>query len=238
MAQFPEANIKAVKDSLIKFGITNPYVQNGILAVVGKESEFIPSSEKSYRNTSNARIRQVFGTRLADLTDAQLTILKANDINFFDKVYGSRYGNNFPEDAYKYRGRGFNQITFKNLYELYGKKIGVDLIKNPDALNTIPVAADALAVYFRDQFKIGKDTGLLKDKIGVEDISEIKDLETATKAAVQANAGWKTNFNNAVVQEGFKKALQYVTLFPLTIGMIPLPIITTVAKVLQKKKSG
>lgn len=44
-------------------------------------------------------------------------------------------------DGYKYRGRGFNQLTFKGNYKARGEEIGMDLVSNPDKVNEIPVAA-------------------------------------------------------------------------------------------------
>lgn len=41
-------------------------------------------------------------------------------------------GNDDANDAAKYYGRGNVQLTGESLYEKAGKKIGVDLLKNPD----------------------------------------------------------------------------------------------------------
>jgi hypothetical protein len=69
--------------------ITNPYTQIGILSVIGKESGFVPQSEISYGNTSNQRIREIFGIRVKQYSDDELDSLKKDDKKFFDVVYGS-----------------------------------------------------------------------------------------------------------------------------------------------------
>lgn len=173
-----ELLIKVMEDK----GITNPYAQIGILSVIGKESNFVPQNENCYNNTDNSRIREVFGDcRLGGLSDIELTELKKNCKLFFDKVYGPDAteclgwdtGNDNPGDGYKYRGRGFNQITFKNNYKTYGNRSGIDLVSNPDQLNDIQVASEAAVSFLTN----GKS------------IPEFKDKKTATEYFVNVNAG-------------------------------------------------
>jgi hypothetical protein len=61
-------------------------------------------------------------------------------------------GNTEQGDGYKYRGRGYVQVTWKNAYRAVGDKIGVDLVNNPDKMEEPAIAAWA-AVY-------GMETGL------------------------------------------------------------------------------
>ena len=129
-------NAKLVLDSLNKFGIVNPLTQKAILSVIGKESNYIPKNERSYKNTSNERIRRIFGSRVSDLSDRELTKLKKDEDSFWDRVYGGRYGNIKPGDVSKYRGRGFNKLTFKGNYEKYNILlwecgVNFDIVRNP-----------------------------------------------------------------------------------------------------------
>ena len=57
-------NIQLLMDAMKRNGITNPYTQKAILGTIGKESGFIPKDEKGYGNTSNSRIRKIFGKRV------------------------------------------------------------------------------------------------------------------------------------------------------------------------------
>lgn len=49
-----------------------------------------------------------------------------------------------------YVGRGYVQITWLRNYEIHGKKLGLDLVGNPDLALDPHVAADILADYFKD----------------------------------------------------------------------------------------
>jgi predicted chitinase len=187
-----KANAEILVKRLNANGITNPLSQAGILAVVSKESEFIPKNEISWRNTSNSRIRQVFGSRVSGYTDAQLNTLKANDEAFFDAVYGASQpqlglGNTQKGDGYKYRGRGFNQITGRALYKQYGNDIGVNLIDNPDKLNDPIVAADALIAYFKRLFKSSNARLSEYNTTGINDFKTVID---SVGGFYHANAGW------------------------------------------------
>lgn len=63
------------------------------------------------------------------------------------KVYGNRMGNTQPGDGYRFRGRGFTQITGRENFARYGQMIGVDLIGHPD-LAADPVTAARLAAAY------------------------------------------------------------------------------------------
>ena len=193
-------------------GITNPMMQAGILAVVSKESSFIPKSERDYSNTDNSRIRSVFGSRLEQLNDTQLTALKKNPKAFFDLIYGGRYGNG-PAEGYKYRGRGFNQLTFKDSYDKVSKQIGVDLVTYPDKLNEVPVATAALIAFFTRRFKEAPADKLKLYKM--TDINSAKTVMDAVGAAYHANTGWGKTKDQIVNEKtgGYKKAIERVTEF-------------------------
>lgn len=193
-------------------GITNPMMQAGILAVVSKESSFIPKSERDYSSTSNDRIRSIFGTRVSHLNESQLTALKADPKAFFDLIYGGRYGNG-PSEGYKYRGRGFNQLTFKSGYEKVAKEIGIDIVADPDKLNTVPVATEALIAFFKRRFKEAPSDKL--KLYNMTDINSSKTIMDAVGAAYHANTGWGKSKSDIVNEKtgGYKKAIERVEEF-------------------------
>ena len=83
-------------------------------------------------------------------------------------VYSNRMGNGdrASGDGYKFRGRGFLQLTGKDMYKAYGDYIEVDLITNPDFVAT-KYALSSAAWFFQKKglWKIcdlGGDTETIK----------------------------------------------------------------------------
>lgn len=69
---------------------------------------------------------------------------------------GIDLGNTQRGDGYKYRGRGYVQLTGKWNYGHYGKMIGVDLVNNPDLAADPAIAARIAIAYWNDRVKKGK----------------------------------------------------------------------------------
>lgn len=60
-------------------------------------------------------------------------------------------GNTQKGDGVRYKGRGYIQITGRANYATYGKRLGIDLLGNPDLALDSKVAAKILAMYFKDR---------------------------------------------------------------------------------------
>lgn len=66
-----------------------------------------------------------------------------------NSVYGNRMGNTEPGDGYKYRGRGFIQLTGKSNYAAAAKRMGIDFVKNPDLVALPEYIALVAADYWK-----------------------------------------------------------------------------------------
>lgn len=64
--------------------------------------------------------------------------------------YDGRLGNETPGDGFRYRGRGFVQLTGKFNYQKYGKKLDFPLVAQPDLANAPEIAALLLATFLAD----------------------------------------------------------------------------------------
>jgi len=67
-----------------------------------------------------------------------------------NRAYADRMGNGDEAsgDGWKYRGRGFIQLTGRNNYERYAEASGVDIVDNPDLLSQDLQASIAVAAAF------------------------------------------------------------------------------------------
>lgn len=198
-----DANAKAIIKAAKSLGVTNKFAITGILAVVSKESGFVPRSEASYAGTSGARIIKIFGSK--GKTAAEWDVIKKDAVKFFDLIYGGKYGN-AKNEGYKYRGRGFNQITFKGNYEQYSKDTGLNLVADPDLLNTVDAAAKCVVAYFKRNIK-NASSGI-KSQYHFSDINSFTNLNDATGAMYHANAGWGKKYSEIIADStgGRKKA--------------------------------
>lgn len=206
-ANFPKENIEAINAAMDRHNITNEYARKAILGVISKESPAL-EDERSYANTSPQRIQAIWPSRFADKSAEEINRIKKQD-SFWDLIYGGRYGNDKPRDGAKYRGRGFNQLTFKNNYralqkeyENSGAPLGdINIVENPELLsNNKDVAAEFAVLYFKRAFDIAN-----------KDMNNYNNLESAVRDYVQANAGWNTPLTNADVAQGHQKALAFAS---------------------------
>lgn len=185
-------NIGILLRTMINRGIYNKFVQAAILAIISKESEFIPQRENM--NYTAQRIMDVFG-----LSAAEASQYAHNPEALANRVYGGK-GGNAANEGYKYRGIGFvdfpadesidyNQITFKRTYDRLGKDLGYDFVSNPELLLDPVIAAAAAVQYFYNAIASGKALGKLAqyNSTGINDFSNLTD---AVNAIYNANAGW------------------------------------------------
>ena len=137
------------------------------LANVMKESGGVSRTE-NMNYSSVARIREVFGGnstasggKVRDQSDATLASLVRNPKGLADFMYGHRMGN--EGEGYKFRGRGFVQLTGKNNYESASNAIFGDnrLVENPDLAADPAIAAQVSAHFMKSNApNIAKQMGV------------------------------------------------------------------------------
>ena len=166
----------AGNEVLARFGINaNANRLCHFLAQVSHECAGFTVLEENL-NYSATRMVQVFGPgrHSARITEAEARKLAGNKQAFAERIYGlgnptmaRRLGNTEPGDGYRYRGRGFMQITGRANYRDMGDKIGVDLEENPD-LAAEPLGALMTAAAFWDN----RDLNRFADRNDLEGITK------------------------------------------------------------------
>jgi putative chitinase len=138
----PDSVIAQIPDTAAKFNITNNLRLAHFLAQCGHESGGFKAVSENV-NYSAAGLKNIFGKYFpGNLSESYAR----NPQKIASRVYGNRMGNGPEEsgDGYKFRGRGFIQLTGKNNYTQFTKFIGEDCVSNPDLVATkYPLASAA-----------------------------------------------------------------------------------------------
>jgi len=127
----PDAVIAMIPDTAAKFGINTPLRLAHFLAQCGHESGGFRLTQENL-NYSSKGLNGIFKKYFP--TEAAAAPYNRNPQKIANKVYSNRMGNGTEAsgDGYKFRGRGYIQLTGKDNYTAFGKSIGVDMTVNPD----------------------------------------------------------------------------------------------------------
>ena len=147
----PDSVIAQIPETAAKFNITNNLRLAHFLAQCGHESGGFRAVQENL-NYSAKGLATTF--RKYFISEAAAGPYARNPQKIASKVYGGRMGNG-PEstgDGYKFRGRGYIQLTGKDNYTRFAKFIGEDTVNNPDLVATkYPLAS---AAFFFDSNKL------------------------------------------------------------------------------------
>jgi putative chitinase len=127
----PDAVIAMIPDTAAKFQINTPLRLAHFLAQCGHESGGFRATQENL-NYSAKGLNGIFKKYFP--TEASAAAYARNPQKIANKVYGNRMGNGNEAsgEGYKFRGRGYIQLTGKENYTAFGKAIGEDILANPD----------------------------------------------------------------------------------------------------------
>jgi len=131
----PDAVIAQIPDTAAKFGINTPLRLAHFLAQCGHESGGFRAVQENL-NYSAKGLNGIF--RKYFPTEASAAAYARNPAKIAAKVYGGRMGNGAEAtgEGYKFRGRGYIQLTGKDNYKAFGAAIGEDMTASPDKVAT------------------------------------------------------------------------------------------------------
>jgi putative chitinase len=146
----PDAVIAQIPETAKKFNITNPLRLAHFLAQCGHESGGFKAVSENL-NYSADGLKKIFGKYFpGNLNESYAK----QPEKISSRVYGGRMGNGDEStgEGFKFRGRGYIQLTGKQNYTNFAKFIGEDTVSNPDLVATkYPLAS---AAFFFDSNKL------------------------------------------------------------------------------------
>ena len=146
----PDAVIAQIPETAAKFNITNNLRLAHFLAQCGHESGGFKAVSENL-NYSADGLKKIFPKYFpGNIAESYAR----NPEKIASKVYGGRMGNGdeTTKEGFKFRGRGYIQLTGKANYTNFAKFIGEDTVANPDLVATkYPLAS---AGFFFDSNKL------------------------------------------------------------------------------------
>lgn len=126
----PSEVIEQIPDTMETFKIHTPLRLAHFLAQCGHESAGFKATEENLNYSSKALLA-VFGKYFNEETAEEYHRQPEKIAN---RVYASRMSNGDEEsgDGWKYRGRGYIQLTGKHNYSLFNESVEDDVVESPE----------------------------------------------------------------------------------------------------------
>ena len=130
----PDAVIQMIPETAAKFQINTPLRLAHFLAQCGHESGGFKATSENL-NYSAKGLMGIFKKYFP--TEALANAYQRNPQKIANKVYANRMANGSEAsgDGFKFRGRGYIQLTGRDNYTQFGKAIGEDIANNPDVVS-------------------------------------------------------------------------------------------------------
>jgi putative chitinase len=139
----PDAVIAQIPDTAARFNITNPLRLAHFLSQCGHES----GGWRAVRENLNYSAKGLMGIFKKYFPNATLaTAYQRQPEKIANRVYASRMGNGNEHsgDGYKYRGRGYIQLTGKDNYSKFDATVPENIVADPELVATkYPLASAA-----------------------------------------------------------------------------------------------
>jgi putative chitinase len=170
----PQAVIDQIPDTASKFGITNTLRLAHFLAQCGHES----GGFKAVRENLNYSAKGLLGIFRKYFTNVNLAMqYERKPEKIANRVYASRMGNGNEAsgDGFKFRGRGYIQLTGKDNYSLFDATVPESILTDPELVATKYPLASAAFFFKRNNLWAICDRGA--------------DLATVTAVTKRVNGG-------------------------------------------------
>jgi putative chitinase len=154
----PDKVIADIPTIMDKFQVNTPLRLAHFLAQCGHESGNFKLTQENL-NYSAKRLLDLFKKYFPNEVKAKLYERKPEKIA--NLIYGGRMGNGVEStgEGWKFRGRGYIQLTGKDNYTAFGKAISEDICTNPDLVATQHALASAAWFWSKNGLNAIADQG-------------------------------------------------------------------------------
>ena len=154
----PDTVIAQIPGVMESFGVNTPLRLAHFLAQCGHESGGFRLTQENL-NYSAKGLMGIFKKYFPTQALADAYARKPEKIA--NRVYGARMGNG-PEasgEGFKFRGRGYIQLTGKQNYTAFDAAVPDDIVANPDLVSTKHALASAAWFWKKNGLNLIADTG-------------------------------------------------------------------------------
>jgi putative chitinase len=164
VGHIPQAVINQIPDTAARFGITTSLRLAHFLAQCGHES----GGFRAVSENLNYSAKGLLGIFRKYFTNVNLAMqYERKPEKIANRVYSSRMGNGNEAsgEGYKFRGRGYIQLTGKDNYKAFDATVGEDILANPDLVATKYPLASAAFFFKRNNLWAICDRGASMDVV-------------------------------------------------------------------------
>lgn len=193
-------NLKAFFDA-VRRTILGPAIDQG--EVVGCEAII-----DVCRSWPGGWLAYALATAYHETAGTMLPIHEYGNANYFNRRYGPEHspalarelGNTQPGDGARFAGRGYVQLTGRRNYDVMGKRLGLDLVGNPELALRSDVAARILEVGMREGLFTGKSCASYMPSVGYADRTSFVGARRIINSTDKASkiAGYALQFQDAL----------------------------------------
>lgn len=154
----PDVVLSQIPEVIEKFSVNTPLRLAHFIAQCGHESggfKFVQENLNYGAKGLMTTFKKYFPT------EALAKAYERQPEKIASKVYAGRMGNGdeASKDGWKFRGRGYLQVTGKDNYTALGKDLGIDLLSNPDLVATKYQLASACWFFKKNNLLVLCDKG-------------------------------------------------------------------------------
>lgn len=163
-AKLPASVMAELPLVMEKFSINTPLRLAHFLSQCAHESGDFKLTVENLNYSADALLK-IFPKYFKSLNEANSYGRKPEMIA--SKIYGNRMGNGaeVTHDGWKYKGRGYIQLTGKDNYSLFDKVVTEDILSNPDLVSTKYPLASAGFWWNNNKMNLVADKGATDDVV-------------------------------------------------------------------------